>query len=105
MLANASLDRDLALAAPFGRIVIVGSRGRIEIDPRPTMSKDLAVHGFTLWNATPDEVVRIHRILSPGLASGALRPVVRCEIPLAEAPRAHRMVMAPGAAGKIVLVP
>lgn len=105
MLGNATLDRDLALAAPFGRIVVVGSRGRVEIDPRPSITKDLTVHGLSLWNATPDEVVRIHRVLSPGLAAGTLRPVVRCELPLAEAPRAHRMVLAPGAAGKIVLLP
>ena len=32
-------------------------------------------------------------------------PVERKELPLAEAPRAHVEVMAPGAFGKIVLVP
>ncbi len=38
------------------------------------------------------------------LASGALRPVVGTELPLAEAAEAQRRVMAPGARGKIVLV-
>jgi NADPH2:quinone reductase len=33
-----------------------------------------------------------------------MRPVVGLELPLAEAPRAHRKVMEPGAFGKIVLV-
>jgi NADPH2:quinone reductase len=39
-----------------------------------------------------------------GLDAGALRPVVGRELPLAEAPEAHRAVMSPGASGKIVLV-
>lgn len=40
-----------------------------------------------------------------GLEAGILRPVVRCVLPLADAPRAHAMVMEPGALGKIVLAP
>jgi len=40
-----------------------------------------------------------------GLENKTLRPVIREEIPLAEAGRAHVAVMAPGAYGKIVLVP
>jgi NADPH2:quinone reductase len=43
--------------------------------------------------------------LVAGLEKGKLRPVVRHELPLAEAARAHHMVMEPGAYGKIVLVP
>jgi NADPH:quinone reductase-like Zn-dependent oxidoreductase len=31
--------------------------------------------------------------------------VVNVELPLAEAPRAHALIMEPGARGKIVLVP
>ena len=38
-------------------------------------------------------------------ADGTLTPVVGREFPLAEANEAHRAVLAPGAAGKIVLVP
>jgi NADPH2:quinone reductase len=40
-----------------------------------------------------------------GLESGTLRPVVGKELSLAEASRAHKEVMEPGAFGKIVLVP
>ena len=36
---------------------------------------------------------------------GTLRPVVGQEIPLAEASRAHRALLEPGAHGKIVLIP
>jgi NADPH:quinone reductase len=103
MLANENLDRDLGLAAPGGRIVIIGNRGRTEIDARQIMGKGLTVRGFALWNVADEDVRRIHDELAPGLASGALTPVVGTELPLADAPTAHTQVMAPGARGKIVL--
>ena len=43
--------------------------------------------------------------LIAGLANGTLRPVVGKELPLAEASRAHKEILEPGAAGKIVLIP
>ncbi|MDX6770941.1 MAG: NADPH:quinone reductase [Elusimicrobiota bacterium] len=105
MLANANLPEDLRVAAARGRVVIVGSRGKVEIDPRLTMSKDLAVRGMSLWNMGDDERVALHAALAPALASGALRPVVGRAFPLADAAKAHEAILAPGARGKIVLVP
>jgi NADPH2:quinone reductase len=105
MLANVNLGRDLPLLARFGRVVVVGSRGTIEINPRDTMSRDAAILGLSLPNASPDELRSIHAALGAGLENKTLRPVISKELPLAEAPRAHADVMAPGAYGKIVLVP
>jgi NADPH2:quinone reductase len=105
MLANVNLDRDLGLAAPGGRIVVVGNRGRVEIDPRQVMGKGLTVTGMAFWNLPDDEVMRGHAAVGAGLESGALTPVVGTEFPLADAARAHAMVLEPGARGKIVLVP
>ena len=105
MLANVNLDLDLDLLAPRGRVIVVGNRGRIEIDPRKIMSRDAAVLGMVLFNSSRDELNRVHAGLIAGLESGTLRPVIRKELPLAEAQAAHREVMQPGAYGKIVLVP
>lgn len=105
MLANVNLDRDLGVLARFGRIVVVGNRGRVEIDPRQAMSRDASIHGMTAFNITADELASIHAGLGAGLAAGTLRPVVGKELALAEAPRAHREVLEPGAYGKIVLTP
>jgi NADPH:quinone reductase len=105
MLANVNLARDLTILAPFGRVVVVGNRGTIEINPRDAMGRDAAVLGMSLWNATPDEMNSIHGAIIAGLENKTLRPVVKKELPLAEAPRAHDEVMAPGAYGKIVLIP
>ena len=105
MLANVNLDHDLTIVAPGGRVVVIGNRGRVEIDARKIMSKDCAVYGLALWGIPPDEVRRAHQAISAGLESGALNPVVGKEMPLAEAAAAHEAVMEPGAHGKIVLVP
>lgn len=105
MLANVNLVRDLALLAPRGRVVVVGSRGAIEWEPRAAMTKDADVLGMSLHNATPQELSEIHAELAHGLSGGALSPVVGRAFPLAEAPKAHEAVMAAGAHGKIVLAP
>ena len=103
MLANVNLDRDLGLLAPKGRVVVIGSRGRIEIDPRQTMGKESAVLGTTLWSTTPDEYRQIHAGLEGALASHALDPLVGRELPLGHAQEAHRAILQDRAVGKIVL--
>lgn len=105
MLANVNLAKDLTLLALRGRVAVIGNRGSIEINPRATMQRDLSILGLTLLNATKEELVGIHAALIAGLESGALNPVVGREMPLADAPRAHRAVMEPGAYGKIILIP
>jgi NADPH2:quinone reductase len=105
MAAHVNLDRDLGLLAKYGRVVVVGNRGKTEIDARQAMGRDAAILGMTLFNVTEMEFAEIHAGLIAGLANGTLNPVVGREIALAEAPRAHEAVMEPGALGKIVLVP
>jgi NADPH2:quinone reductase len=104
-LANVNLDHDLTVAAPGGRVVIIGNRGRIEIDPRKIMGKDMTVLGMSMWNIPAPDLERIHAGLAAGFVTGALAPVVGTELPLADAPRAHKLVLEPGAKGKIVLIP
>ena len=105
MAAHVNLDRDLGLLAKHGRVVVVGNRGKTEIDARQAMGRDAAILGMTLFNVTEAEFVEIHAALIEGLGNGTLNPVVGREIPLAEAARAHEAVMEPGALGKIVIVP
>jgi NADPH2:quinone reductase len=103
MLANVNLGNDLTILAKGGRVVIIGSRGRVEIDPRNTMQRDADVRGMILPNTPPAEMASIHAALVAGLETGTLRPVIGKEFPLADAAQAHRAVMEPGAIGKIVL--
>ena len=105
MLANVNLDKDLKVLAMGGRVVVVGSRGRVEIDPRSIMAHEGAVLGTLVYNAPPNEVASLRAALAAGLENGTLRPIIGREFPLAEAPGAHHKIMEPGAYGKIVLVP
>jgi NADPH2:quinone reductase len=105
MAAHVNLDRDLGLLAKWGRVVVVGNRGRVEIDARQAMGRDATILGMTLFNVTDVEFVEIHAALIAGLDNGTLSPLVGRELPLAEAARAHEAVMEPGALGKTVLLP
>src|ERR1051325_6866492 len=76
MLSNVNLGKDLGVLAPNGRIVIIGSRGKVEITPRDAMAREAAMYGLMLFKPSP-----------------------------AKAAEAHQAVLAPGAYGKIILIP
>jgi len=105
MLANVNLDLDLPMLATKGRVVIIGSRGRVEIDPRNAMMRETSILGMTLYNANARELASMHAAFVAGLEDGTLRPVVSREVPLAEAASAHHAVMESSTLGKIVLLP
>ena len=105
MLANVNLDRDLDVLALHGRVMVIGNRGRVEIDPRKIMGKDGAVLGMNMFNATVEEQRTIQAAIGAGLANGTLNPVIGRELPLVRAAEAHGAVMQAGALGKIVLLP
>ena len=105
MLANINLATDLDLVAKYGRIIIIGNRGEITINPRMTMIKELDVRGLALFNSSRTTMENIVEDLLAGLADESLRPVIGTEMALADAADSHRAVMKPGAFGKIVLIP
>ena len=105
MLANVNLAADMKLAAKFGRIIVIGNRGEIAINPRLAMMKELDIRGVALWNMTPDQVKPIMDDLLSAAADGSINPVVGREMPLAEASAAHVAVLESGVHGKLVLVP
>ena len=104
MLANVNLSHDTKLLANNGRIIVIGSRGEVTINPRELMGRRASIRGFTLWGITVTEEADIHAGIFAGLENGTLRPVVGKELPLADASRAHKEILEPGSAGKIVLV-
>jgi NADPH2:quinone reductase len=105
MLANVNLAADMNRVAKFGRIIVIGNRGEITINPRVAMMKELDIRGIALWNAPREQVAPMMKDILAGVAEGTLRPVVGREMPLADAAAAHVAVLQHGAHGKIVLVP
>ena len=104
MLANVNLPHDTKLLSNNGRVIVIGSRGEVTINPRELMGRRASIRAFTLWAITPEEEADIHAGIFAGLENGTLRPIVGKQLPLAEAARAHKDILQPGAAGKIVLV-
>jgi NADPH:quinone reductase len=103
MLANVNLSNDTKLLANNGRVIVIGSRGEVTINPRELMARRASIRAFTLWGITAAEEADIHAGLFAGLENGTLRPVVGKVLPLAEAARAHKEILEPGSGGKIVL--
>ena len=103
MLANANLGHDLKMLAYRGRVVVVGCRGTVEINPREIMSREAAVFGVLLWRVPEGEASEIYAAVETGLGNRTLSPVIASELPLVSAPEAHRRIMEGGARGKIVL--
>ncbi|MGA2976100.1 MAG: NADPH:quinone reductase [Spirochaetia bacterium] len=105
MLANKNLGSDLKLLAQRGRIVVIGSRGEVTINPRDLMGREGSIFASTLWSMSEEDAASVNAAIVAGLENGTLRPVIGVELPLVDAPESHRRVMEPGAFGKIVLIP
>lgn len=104
MLANVNLARDMEIIAPHGRVVVIGNRGEITINPRLLMGKQATITGLNYWSDGEKAVRRALDAIVQGIEAGDIRPVIQAELPLAEASRAWEMVMKSRSAGKIVLV-
>lgn len=105
MLANVNLVKDFSVLAKFGRIIVIGSRGSLEFDPRLAMGKDAAIKGMSLFNASRQDFIEIHSAIFEGLTKGYLKPVIGKRFTLNEAGAAHREIIENKAFGKIVLLP
>ena len=105
MLANVNLAADMALAGMRGRIVVIGNRGEVTINPRMAMAKELDICGMMLWNHDEAQLSAALDEISGRGRGGALRPVVGAEMKLSEAAAAQVAVLGNGNLGKIVLVP
>ncbi len=106
-LANVNLGRDLEALAKGGRVVVVGSRGKVTVDPRELMVREADVRGVFLPGQTQREKAQAVSDLLAGIKQGTLTPVIAEVLSLEQAPDAHRKVVAPnsGLAGKIILRP
>ena len=105
MASHHNLGKDLTVLAKYGRIVIIGCRGPVEINPREAMMRDAAILGMHLGNPTEAEAASIWAGLAAGFTNGTLKPVIGKELPLSDAATAQKAVMEQNAYGKIVLIP
>eukprot|EP01095_Lingulamoeba_sp_RSL-Kostka_P010217 TRINITY_DN3641_c0_g1_i2.p1 TRINITY_DN3641_c0_g1~~TRINITY_DN3641_c0_g1_i2.p1 ORF type:complete len:327 (+),score=138.95 TRINITY_DN3641_c0_g1_i2:44-1024(+) len=107
MLANVNLDTDLQLLDRNGRVVIIGNRGTVEINPRYTMGLETSIMGMSLGSSTAEDIQEYANAIQAGLSEGYLNPVVGESFPLEKANEAHDFIIERpnGAKGKITLCP
>lgn len=103
------LARNVDALAPDGRIAMIGLQGgrRAELDLGLLLAKRGAVMATTL-RARPAEqkaaiVSAVRDRVWPLVEAGKIRPVIHCELPMSQAPEAHRIMAASTHIGKILL--
>ncbi|MGC8517942.1 MAG: NAD(P)H-quinone oxidoreductase [Steroidobacteraceae bacterium] len=111
MVGGTYVARDIAAAAPDGRIAVIATQGGrlAEIDLGLLMGKRLTVGGSTL---RPQTVARkgelaaaLRREIWPLLEASALHLPIHERFPLREAAQAHALMESGQHVGKIVLLP
>lgn len=107
------LDRNVRALAVNGRLAIIGMQGgrKGELDIGTLLAKRAAVSATSLRARPLEEkaaivaAVREHVWPLLGGGSGArVRPIVDRELPMSEAPAAHRVVEESGHIGKVLLI-
>ncbi|KAL5012138.1 hypothetical protein ScPMuIL_010689 [Solemya velum] len=104
MAAHINLSHDLEIIKKYGRIVIVGGRGSLEINPRMFMGKECTLTGMALMLSPKEAWTEMHAAVQKGMADGWLQPYIRQQYPLSDAKQAQTDIMSSrGAQGKIIL--
>lgn len=91
-LANKNLEHDLEVVRPHGKIILIGSKGTIEVTPRFIMGKELQVFGMAIWEATKEEHRDSLSYLGNLLRTEQLDPIVGKVFNLDEASKAHQAI-------------
>jgi putative PIG3 family NAD(P)H quinone oxidoreductase len=105
------LGRNLEVVATDGRVVVIGMQGgtQAEIDLGVMMRRRVSLISTALRARPAAQKAAIVAAFAtdvvPGLAAGALRPVIDRVLPFDAAGEAHRLMEAGDAVGKILLVP
>jgi putative PIG3 family NAD(P)H quinone oxidoreductase len=109
IMGAAYLGRNVTALAPDGRLVIIGMQGggKAELNLGALMAKRGSVISTTLRARPPSQkaaiVAEVRSAVWPLVESGAIRPVINCELPMANAAEAHRIMTASTHTGKILL--
>jgi putative PIG3 family NAD(P)H quinone oxidoreductase len=105
------LARNLDALAVNGRLAIIGRQGgsRAEIDLGVLQGKRASVYATTLRARPPAEkaevVTAVRDNVWPLIGTGRLAAIIDRELPMSQAPQAHRAMSASEHIGKILLLP
>lgn len=102
MLANKNLENDLDIISKKGRIVVVGNRGEITINPRKLMTTEAIVTGLSITKLNDEDKREIIDGLTAFLKTGALRPVIGEKFKLDEAEEAYKELIDGHGNGRLI---
>ncbi len=103
MNAHLNLDKDLDVLTVGGRVVVIGSKGEVSLNPRKTMGIEADIRGMVLMKADEGELEETHLALVQGVSRGVIRPWVGKVLPIKQAPQAHELMDRSPSEGKIIL--
>jgi NADPH:quinone reductase len=103
-------ERSVTRLRPLGQLVGIGYAGGLwpELQPVQLVGRNVGVQGVyigRLLRHAPDVIATATGELLELWRSGAIRPVVGAEFPLAEVEAAHELVESRRSVGKVVLLP
>ena len=109
LVGGAYLAEDVRCVVPLGRIVLVGllAGAKTEVELGLVLRKRVRILGTVLRSRPLEEKIAAMRAFEtqvvPLLARGAVKPIVDCVMPLADAAKAHERMASNAGFGKIVL--
>jgi len=103
-LANINLGHDVQMLKNGARIMVVGCRGSVNINPRHLMLPEASIHGVALGNSTPEQYKEMGCAIVAGIEAGWVNPVINREYAMEEVQQVHYdIIHSKGAKGKLVL--
>jgi len=105
MLADVNLKNDVKMLKTSGKVMVIGSRGKVDgFAPGELMHKEASVVGILLLIAPTEDWKESGAAMVAGIEAGWLRPAVEKEYALGDARKAQHDIMATGGrTGKLVL--
>jgi len=103
-LANINLGHDVQMLKEKARVMVVGCRGGVNINPRHLMMPEASISGVALGTTTPKEWAQMGAAIVAGIESGWVNPVINKEYTMDEVQQVHYdIIHSKGAKGKLVL--
>jgi len=103
-LANINLGHDIQMLKEHARVMVVGCRGGVNINPRHLMMPEASIRGVALGTSTPKEWAEMGAAIVAGIESGWVNPVINKEYSMDEVQQVHYdIIHSKGAKGKLVL--
>ncbi len=103
-LANINLGHDVQMLKEGARIMVVGCRGAVTINPRHLMLPEASIRGVALGITTPAQWKEIGAAIVAGIEAGWVSPVINREYSMDQVRQVHSdIIHSKGAKGKLVI--